>query len=67
MKVLHITEPRCAGRELKIVPVICPVRNTCQRHQQIELDRQLGIEGKHIKVLNLPYVPGQPCHYRLRT
>jgi hypothetical protein len=65
MKVLHITEPRCAGRDLKIVPTICPQRSSCHRHLQLDIDRQIGVMAP--KVMNLPYVAGQACHYRLKT
>ena len=68
MKQLHISEPRCSGRDTKPNPTICPLRNTCRRHMQVEFDIQLGIAGTNgIKVMALPYVPGQACHYRLKV
>lgn len=68
MKPLHISEPRCAGRDTKLNPTICPNRSSCQRHTQLELDRAMGLDGnKSIKVMSLPYVPGQQCHYRIKT
>lgn len=64
MKLLHIQEPRCAGRDAK-TSSICPARASCLRHTQLDIDRQLGIHTlAGIKVLSLPYVQGQACHYR---
>lgn len=67
MKPLHLTEPRCAGRDLKSTPTICPVRSQCQRNRQMQIDEDMGLTGhKDIRVMSLPYVPGQACHYRIR-
>jgi hypothetical protein len=64
MKNLHITEPRCAGTDHKVVPTICPQRDSCQRHKQIELDRQLGLPPTiQFTVLSLPRVGRHDCHY----
>lgn len=64
MKLLNINEPRCAGRDPKSNK-ICPSRASCLRHAHLDLDRQLGINTLPIiKVLSLPYVQGQECHYR---
>jgi len=64
MKPLHINEPRCAGRDNKDITRICSRRELCHRHKQLDVDRDMGLTGnKQIKVLNLPYVPGQDCHY----
>lgn len=61
---LHIKEARCSGRESKANPVICPNRNDCGRHRQIDMDRKLGIDTlPTIKVYSLPYVKGQECHF----
>lgn len=68
MKTLHLDQARCHGRDTKSGGAICQYRNTCQRHLQLELDKQIGISGdKRLTVMNLPFVPGQDCHYRLRT
>lgn len=62
--LLHIQEPRCAGREAKTIPIICPRRDSCARHRQMDTDRKLGIESlQQIKVYTLPYVRGQDCHF----
>lgn len=67
MKLLHIQEPRCAGRDTK-TNNICPGRASCLRHAHLDVDRQLGINTlAGIKVLSLPYVQGQACHYRRST
>ena len=64
MKLLHITEPRCAGRDPKS-NTICGARHGCLRHTQMDTDRKLGIDGFHsIRVMALPYVAGQDCHYQ---
>lgn len=64
--LLHIKEARCSGREAKANPTICPRRDTCGRHRQLEADRKLGIESlPQIKVYSLPYVRGQECHFFL--
>lgn len=65
MKLLHINEPRCAGRDTKLNPTICPGRTTCARHRQMEIDRQMGLDAlSGIKVMNLPYIPGKECTFR---
>lgn len=65
MKLLHIQESRCAGRDAK-TSNICPARASCLRYTHLNVDRQLGINTlAGIKVLSLPYVKGQACHYRL--
>ncbi len=63
--LLHIHEARCAGRGVKANPTICPQRDACGRHRQLEVDRKLGIDQAlpNIKVYSLPYVRGQDCHF----
>lgn len=66
MNLLHIKEPRCAGRDPKLNGNICPVRLDCGRHRQLAIDRKLGIDQlSGIQVMNLPYVPGNQCRYHV--
>ena len=68
MKNLHVSEPRCHGRDLKVPPAICPERATCQRNAQLQADRDLGITGMPIvKVMNLPRVGALACTYLLKA
>lgn len=63
---LHLTEARCAGTDHKQPAAICPQRQACRRHQQVELDRQLGLPPTiKVTVLGLPRVGKHECHYRL--
>ena len=66
MKNLNISAKRCRGTDSKYEPTICPVRNHCQRHRQIELDRQLGLPTEvvlKIETLQLPRVGDHTCHF----
>lgn len=66
MKLLHINEARCAGRSVDASPKICPERDRCLRHRQMDLDRQLGIDSfRGIQVYSLPRVGRNNCHFRL--
>lgn len=68
MALLHITEPRCAGRSTNIKADICPHRDSCSRHTQLEVDRTLGIDKAcKLQVMNLPYVKGHRCQYRIQS
>ena len=68
MKLLPINEARCAGRDPKVVANICPERERCLRHKQMETDRSMGIhQYKSIKTFSLPRVGSNKCHYFLRV
>lgn len=63
-KPLHIKEARCAGRDPKANGSICPDRDACARHRQLEVDRSMGIDGLNVtKVYTLPFVKGNKCSY----
>lgn len=69
MKNLHITEARCAGTDHKFRPTICPVRDQCQRHMQMNLDRQFGLPPEvtaTIKVMTLPRVGENACNFAMK-
>lgn len=67
MKLLHIYESRCAGRDTKPNPTICSERQSCLRHTQMTKDREMGLESlKIIKVMTLPRVGTHACNYHLR-
>jgi hypothetical protein len=66
LRNLPITEARCAGTDHKRTPTICPQRNHCQRHRQVELDRQLQLPAEVLstmKTMGLPRVGVHECHY----
>ncbi len=67
MKVLHISEARCAGRSVESTAKICPERARCLRHKQLEIDRQMGLDThRGIKRMTLPRVGDNACHYRIK-
>lgn len=67
MKVLHISEARCAGRSVESTAKICPERARCVRHKQLEIDRQMGLDAlKSIRRMILPRVEANDCHYFVR-
>ena len=67
MKVLHISEARCAGRSVESTAKICPERARCVRHKQLEIDRQMGLDAlKSIRRMTLPRVEANDCHYFVR-
>lgn len=64
MKNLPISEARCSGTDHKLPATICPQRNSCHRHLQLELDRQLELPSTVlVKVLSLPRVGKHDCHF----
>lgn len=66
MMNLSITSKRCKGATTTYRPTICPQRNQCQRHVQINLDRQLQLPDeivKFIPVMQMARVGTNECHY----
>lgn len=68
MKLLQITEARCAGRSVDATPKICPERDSCLRHKQMSVDRQMGLESyRGIRVYSLPRIGKNECHFRIQV
>ncbi len=66
MRNLSLDAKRCKGADGKYNPTICPQRNACQRHVQIELDRQLCLPPEvtsKVEVMTLPRVGQHDCHF----
>lgn len=66
MRNMNLSAKRCKGTDSKFSPTICPVRDACQRHLQIDLDRQLGLPpdvAARIETLQLPRVGQHECHF----
>lgn len=64
MTNLPLSEARCAGTDHKLNPTICPQRQHCKRHRQLELDRELQLPAEvKVQVMALPRVGHHECHY----
>lgn len=64
VKNLPLHEPRCRGSDPR-TSANCSQRNACARHRQLARDRDLELpEYVTVKVMNLPYVPGNACTYQ---
>lgn len=65
---MPIDASRCRGADEKFRPTICPQREQCQRHRQLELDRQFNFPPELkalMKVMVYPRVGDHSCHYFL--
>lgn len=68
MRNLPIDAKRCKGADGKFNPTICPQRNECQRHVQLELDRQFRMPpdiSSLIEVMSYPRVGSHACHFMI--
>lgn len=68
MRNLNLKEPRCRGADTARAPTICPLRNSCRRHLQLQRDRDLELPAEvklGMRTMNLAYVPGNECSYFL--
>ncbi|HOW46108.1 MAG TPA: hypothetical protein P5305_01470 [Rubrivivax sp.] len=66
MRNLPIDAKRCRGADEKFNPTICPARSRCQRHVQLELDRQLCLPPEvtvNIRAMVYPIVGNNTCHF----
>ncbi len=66
MRNLDLREKRCRGADDSFNPRICEQRNRCQRHRQLDYDRQLGLPAEVqalVSVMLYPRVGGHQCHF----
>lgn len=68
MRNLPIKDKRCRGADTKFRPTLCANRDQCQRHIQLDLDRQLELPADvmaTIPVMLYPRVGEHDCHFFL--
>lgn len=65
MKNLSVQTHRCRGYDGKTGET-CRHRSTCERHLQLERDRELQLpQSVVVPCMQIGYVPGNACHYRM--